>query len=213
MNGYIKSFTLMVLLILIFAYNYPLQSQPGRETLAVLDFNVSSGLSTKEATTLTNVFRSTLFNTQIYDVLERNEMESILKEQVFTLSGACNSAECAVEIGKLLSAEKMVIGDIGKIGEYYSITVRLVSVSTSKIDISFDERYKGDPEGLLDVFKEMASKLAGTYDEGSNIWWYIGGAAVVGAGVAVVLLKAKEEGEEPLNGVVVGAPPSNPLIT
>ena len=49
----------------------------------------------------------------------------------------------------------MVIGDIGKIGETYSITVRLVSVSTSKIEISLDERYKGDPEGLLDILKEM----------------------------------------------------------
>ncbi len=211
MNGNIKSFALMALLLLVFADWYPLQSQQTRETLAVLDFNVTSGLSPKDATTLTNVFRSALFNTQMYDVLERNDMESILKEQAFTLTGACNSAECAIEIGKLLSAEKMVIGDIGKIGEAYSITVRLVSVSTSKIEISLDERYKGDPEGLLDIFKEMASKLAGTYDEGTSIWWYVGGVAIVGAGAAALIMMGGED-QTPSSPAMIGEPPDGPQV-
>ena len=185
-------------------------TQEKKKTIAVLDFNVVSGLSATEAITLTNSFRSELFKTQKYNVLERKEMESILSEQAFTLTGACNSAECAVEVGQLLSAEKIVIGDIGKIGQSYSITIRLVDVSTSKIEQSLGERYKGEPEGLLDIFKVMAQKLAGTYNEGTSIWWYIGGAAIAGAGAAAVLLLKEEPASS--EEQTIGTPPDEPKI-
>ena len=137
-------------------------------------------------------------------------MESILKEQAFTLTGACNSAECAVEIGQLLSAEKMVIGDFGKVGETFSITIRMVNVSTGKLEMSLDERFKGDPEIFLEIIKNMALQLSGTYDEGTSVWWYVGGAAVVGGIAAFVLLCGDDSPGTVEN--TVGSPPGDPDI-
>jgi len=138
-------------------------------------------------------------------------MESILKEQAFSLSGACNSAECAVEIGQLLSAKKMVVGDIGKIGETYSITLRMVDVSTGKIDGSWDDKFLGKVDGLMEVLKKLVKKIAGTYEESSNIWLYIGGAVVVGGTAAAILLGSEGENTE-TPGDGIGNPPGEPEI-
>jgi TolB-like protein len=208
MDNKIKAVFWFMTVIFLITTSY---AQKKKETIAVLDFNVVSGLSPTEAITLTNSFRSELFETQKYDVLERNEMESILSEQAFTMTGACNSAECAVEIGQLLSAQKMVVGDIGKIGQSYSITIRVVNVSSGKIEQSLGERYKGDAEGLLDIFKVMAQKLAGTFNESTSIWWYVGGVAVVGAGAAAAILLTKEETDKP-DEIIIGKPPAEPQV-
>ncbi len=206
-----KSVVILLILSLFIASVSSISAQQKKETIAVLDFNVISGISASAAPTLTNIFRSELINTKVYDVLERSDMESILKEQAFSLSGACNSAECAVEIGQLLSAEKMVVGDIGKIGETYSITLRLVDVSTGKIEGSWDDKFQGKADGLLEVFKTLAKKIAGTYEESSNIWWYVAGAAVVGGAAAAVLLGGENGNtESPEDGI--GNPPSEPEI-
>ena len=58
-------------------------------------------------------------NTGLFTVGERGEMDSILKEQGFQASG-CTDIECAVKIGKLLSANKMLVGEIGKLGTKFS---------------------------------------------------------------------------------------------
>jgi TolB-like protein len=197
-------------LLIIVVLASSLFAQQKKETLAILDFNVVSGISPKESVTLTNIFRSELYKTGRFSVLERNDMESILKEQAFTLTGACNSAECAVEIGQLLSAEKMVIGDIGKVGETFSITIRLVDVSTAKMEMVLEESFKGDPEAFLDIIKVMAQKLAGTYEEGTSVWWYVGGAAVVGGVTAILLLSGEDS--PATTERTVGSPPGDPVI-
>jgi TolB-like protein len=185
-------------------------AQEKKETLAILDFNVVSGISPRESVTLTNIFRSEMFKTGRFDVLERNDMESILKEQAFTLTGACNSAECAIEIGQLLSAEKMVIGDFGKVGETFSITIRMVNVSTGKMEMVLNERFQGDPETFLEIIKKMAQQLSGTYEEETSFWWYVGGAAVVGGIAAIVFLKSDDS--PGTTERIIGSPPGDPAI-
>ena len=165
--------------------------QKKKETAAVLDFKVTEGLSKGESATLTNNFRSALSKTGKYDVLERTAMETLLKEQDMSLTDMCDAAECAVQVGKLLVATKMVVGEVGKIGETYSLTVRIIDVSTGKVDISENQTYKGAPEGLIEVFGILAQKVTGTYKKKSNTLYYIGGAAILG-GAAAVLLGGKK---------------------
>jgi hypothetical protein len=66
-------------------------------------------------------------------VMERSQMEQILKEQGFQQTGACDGTDCAVAIGRLLSIDQMIVGSIGKIGESYTISLRLVNISTGEL--------------------------------------------------------------------------------
>jgi curli biogenesis system outer membrane secretion channel CsgG len=177
-----------------------------KETAAVLDFKAGEGLNKNEANTLTNKFRSALAKTKIYDVLERTEMENVLKEQDMSLTDLCDNAECAVQVGKLLVAKKMVVGEIGKIWQTYSLTVRIIDVSTGKVDVAENQTYKGAVEGLLEVFVVLAQKITGTYKKSSNTMYYIGGVVVLG-GAAAVLLGGKKAGAA---GSIFPNPPGPP---
>lgn len=181
--------------------------QDKKATIAVLDFIASSNvLSTNEMITVSNKFRSDLVNTDKFIVLERGKMEDILKEQNLSLTDICNTSECAVEVGRLLVAEKIVTGNIGKIGSNYSVTVNYIDVSTGKVEKSISEQYRGSYEGLLNITKIIALKLTGLYvEKKSHTWKYIAGSIILcgGAGAAY-LLRGKPKPE------TIGKPPGNP---
>jgi TolB-like protein len=75
-------------------------------------------------------------------------MEEILKEQGFQQSG-CTSSECALEAGQLLNVEQMVTGSISKVGEIYSVEVRLIDVESGKIVAVGVEDIRGGIEDVL----------------------------------------------------------------
>jgi TolB-like protein len=174
-------------------------------TIAILDFNVISGVQKIEAMALTSKFRGSIAKTKKYTVLERNEMENILKEQDVTLTDICNTAECAVEVGKLLAAEKMIAGDIAKVGETYTIQLRLIDVTTSKIEETESQEYKGKPEGLLPIFDILAQKITGTYKKSNTKWYVAGGVAVLGGAAAALLMGKKKASTD-----LFGEPPAHP---
>jgi hypothetical protein len=182
-----------------------------RLTAAVLDFKIISGITAAEVTALTSKFRSSLIQTKKYDVLERGQMESILKEQDFSLSDNCNSAECAVQVGQLLAAEKMITGDIGKIGSTYTVTVRIINVSTSKIEDTQSSEYRGDTDGLIKTFDLLAQKLTGVYRTKTTLWYIMGGTALAGGAAAAVLLLGGG-GSKGAASATVGNPPATPLV-
>jgi len=127
-------------------------------TLAVLDFegrNVSIG----EALTLTDRFRNEIIKTNKYIVVERAAMDEVLKEQGFQQTG-CTSNECAVEVGALLGVQQMIIGSIGKVGDIFTVSVRIIDIQTGKILNMTDYDIRGDiSEMLIRGMREAAINL------------------------------------------------------
>jgi hypothetical protein len=129
------------------------------ENIAVLDLD-PTGISMTEAQFLSDRLRTELFETGVFQVVERQKMNSILKEQGFQNTG-CTSLECAVEIGQLLNVQKMVAGSIGKIEDIYSISLRLINVQTGAIIKTATRDYNGRlSEVLTDVIPAVARDLS-----------------------------------------------------
>lgn len=119
------------------------------------------GVSVSDAVIISDRLRSELIGTGRFRVMERSEMDKVLKEQAFSESGVCDQSECAVEIGKLLSVDRMIVGSVGKIGEMYSMQARLLDVQTGEIVFTAIKDYSGRIEGLLtEAVPELAAKLA-----------------------------------------------------
>jgi TolB-like protein len=132
---------------------------PKKLTVAVTDFD-GKGLAEGEPKTLTDAFRSYLINTGGFRVMERGQMDAILKEQGFQSSGACTDQACMVEMGQLLGVDNIIAGSIGKVGVTFSINVRVVSVQTGEIIKSANRFHKGEIDGLLtEVLPAMANDL------------------------------------------------------
>lgn len=127
------------------------------------------GVSNSDARIIADRLRAEILNTGKVRVLERSEMDKILKEQAFQKSGACDTGECAVEIGRLLSVDRIVVGSLGKLGSLHTITVRLLDVRTGEILFFATEDAEGKLESLLTKsVPALARKLAaGTVDASS----------------------------------------------
>ncbi len=158
MNKYVTAMFVMALCFIATIPSFPQQQK--KKTIAVLEFN-SGDLQKKELNILTNRFRSILVKMQVFDVLERDKMAVILKEQDFTMTDNCNSAECAVQVGQLLGMELMVAGDVGLLGSTYSVDLRLIDVSTGKIIQTETQDYEGKIDGLLGAMTTIANTFAG----------------------------------------------------
>jgi TolB-like protein len=138
------------------------------ETTLTVKLNVAvstldgRGLAEGEASTLTDALSNYLANTSKFRVMERGRMDLILKEQGFQQSGACNDAACIVEMGQLLGVDHMVTGSIGKVGQTFSMNLRVINVATGEIVRSLNRYYKGEIDGILtEILPNVASELAG----------------------------------------------------
>ncbi|MEK7764746.1 MAG: SUMF1/EgtB/PvdO family nonheme iron enzyme [bacterium] len=103
-----------------------------KTTAAVLDFeavNTSAG----DAAVVVSFVRSALVKTRLYSVVERRRMERVLSEQAFQQTG-CTTSECAVKLGKLLNARKVIAGSLSVLGKERYLNIRLVDVETGEIE-------------------------------------------------------------------------------
>ena len=116
---------LLAILLLLFSL---VSAQDFRQTVAVIDFD-ASGISQLEATSLTNRFRTAVGDVGAMRLVERGMMEEVLQEQGFQQTG-CTSEECAVEVGQLLGVQNMIGGSIGRVGETFTLDVRMISVQS-----------------------------------------------------------------------------------
>ena len=162
MSRYIDSGRLAATAVLLLGLSLGLQAGE-KKGVAVLEFRSAGGVDPSEAAILTNRFRGILVNTQKFEVVERDKMRDILNAQDFNISDACNSAECAVQVGQLLGVEQMIAGDIGKIGQTWTIDLRLIDVQTGKIVVTKSEDFKGEIDGLLDIMRNIAISFAGDF--------------------------------------------------
>lgn len=118
----------------------------------------SSRLDTSDLEVLRDALTVELQNSGRVRVMERSQMNAILAEQGFQKTGACDASECAVEVGRILAVDRMVLGSAGKLGETWSVTLRLVNVETGEVAASVRDSRSGSIEVLL---SQSVPKLAG----------------------------------------------------
>jgi hypothetical protein len=135
-------------------------AQPAKLNIAVQEL-AGKGIDASSAGIISDRLRSEFINTGVFRVMERGEMENILKEQGFQKSGACDEASCLVEVGQLLGVERMVAGSIGKVGDFFTISLRMINVATGEILFTVNVDYKGSIEEVISrVTGDAALKLA-----------------------------------------------------
>lgn len=192
-----STFKVSVLFLMLLFNSTSIGEELQKKTLIALNSLLAQGITEHEAVTLTDVLRNELINTGKFQVMERGQMEEILKEQAFQMSGTCDEAACLVEMGQLLGIEQLFAGTIGKVGRAYSINVRIISVQTGKILKSVSHSYSGPIENLLTGEMRTVAKMLIGDETGSakklnkkrRTLFIAGGIGVAGlAGGAVFLI-------------------------
>jgi WD40 repeat protein/TolB-like protein len=126
--------------------------------VAVVDLRTKGNVSPDTASILSDSLRNELIKTGRFNVIDRNNMELIIKEQARQLSDFI-SEESTVEFGKILGVKEILTGSVSKIGKIYSISIKLTSVGTGQIKESAEERCPCAEEDLFLTVGTVAKKL------------------------------------------------------
>jgi len=167
---------------------------------------------------------SELVKTGQVRVLEREQMDRILREQGFQET-SCVQGSCSVEMGRLLSVNSLLTGSLGRIGNTYSLSLRMVDVGTGEVTGSVTKSKSGNIESVLtDLLPSAIHQLVFPADtaaptpvnppptevqsSGSNLGYWIAGGVVLVAGgaTAAYFLLHDDKSSEP-------AAASNPAQT
>jgi PBP1b-binding outer membrane lipoprotein LpoB len=129
-----------------------------KSNVAVLEL-AGESITKSEASTLTMKLSGELMESGRYNIMERSQMNSILLEQGFQQTG-CVSDACMVEMGQLIGVDKLVAGSVGRVGDVWLISLRLIDVQTGMILKSSNHEIKGDISLLLtEGIRKAVAKL------------------------------------------------------
>ena len=151
---------LTVVLAVVLGYVLPSSAVQLERRLAVLRFKanlVQEGV----ADIIADHLRGEFVNRHEYVVVDRMNMETILREQQVQLSD-CTEASCAVVIGQVLNVKWIVIGSLARVEGEYWLTTRLVDVETAQIvhSVFRSKRSLRDMrEQLSGVVKDLSKAL------------------------------------------------------
>ena len=190
-----KVFTGLLIFFLAIA---TVSGQEDKPIITVLDLSTED-VSKSEMGVIINRLSSALFQTDKYTVIDVSQRQQILKEMEFSLSG-CSDESCMLEVGKMLSAESIVVGSLGRIGDRIAVSVKMLETETGKTLSTADETYN-DINELVDGVPLLAAKLAGLKDNTFLIEkaeekpsvkkilaWSSLGTGVISAGVGTYLI-------------------------
>ncbi len=148
-----------------------LNAQAQNMRIAILDLESGSGVDEALAKDTADLIRGDMISLNMFTVLERGQMKEILKEQEFSLTG-CVDTSCAVKIGQLLSANKILIGKISKFGKTYTINIRIVDVEkgvgefAEKITAGSQDEIPNKVTSLVKKLSEKIAEQKPAYDPG-----------------------------------------------
>ncbi len=156
-----KKCIISISLFLVLAISMPLHAKKMR--IAIMNFK-AKGVSRALSENVSELIRGEMINTGRFTVIERAQMNNILKEQGFQRTG-CTDVSCAVEIGKLLSAKKILIGTVMKMGGMIIITARIVDVQSGSGEFSEKQNAKSEKDlyNAVTIFtQKLTDRIEGT---------------------------------------------------
>ena len=181
------------------------------------------GVDSNSVRIIEDALANSLMQTGKLRLLERSQMEAVLREQGFQESGACEGSECAIQVGKLLGIQQAVVASLGLLGRTWVLNARLVNVGTGEILASSQRSLTGEVDhALTNLVPKVAADLTRTNvtttttaipsksepakvesKSSAWLWWTLGGATVVaGAAVAALMLTADDGTSPPAPGPI-----------
>jgi len=148
----IMSRTLFVLLALAFLAQTP---PPVKTSLAIYQIRAKGTADTSLGSAMTSILSSKLTPSPRLRVIEEAMLKTVMERQAMNASDACDDTSCQVEIGKLVQAQKLIAGDLVKLGSKYILSLKLIDVQSGANEFSTEDQC-ACTEDQLDQLVELA---------------------------------------------------------
>ncbi|OGP58848.1 MAG: hypothetical protein A2V67_19220 [Deltaproteobacteria bacterium RBG_13_61_14] len=113
-----------------------LSQEPKKTSVAIYPIKAAGAVDKAVAQALSALLSSELTPSPKLRVIEEAMLKEVMERQAMNISDACDDTVCQVEIGKLVQAQKIVTGDLVKLGAKYILSLRLIDIQTSTTEFS-----------------------------------------------------------------------------
>jgi sulfatase modifying factor 1 len=157
------AFSSLALLLLLFSLSLAVEKRTKAPRdlsnyIAVFDLDVVGKVDKDISRPLTDSVRHAIVKSGTFKVMDRANMDRILKEQAFQMSGTV-AKEKMVEAGQMLGVGKIVIGSIGIVGRTYMISLSLVNIESGETERVEEDTCKCELDELIESVKRASNKL------------------------------------------------------
>jgi len=136
------------------------------EAAIVTDLD-SRSLPTTETAALTETLRADVFKTGYFVLLSKADMQKVIEEQKFSVSEHCSSAECLIEMGRLMAASFAIGGTVEQDVSGIFIELRIVDVRSQRSLATAETHLQTDSplqeEALMKVLRYVGGALLKNY--------------------------------------------------
>lgn len=128
-----------------------------KPVLAVVNLTPQN-VSFEDANIITGFIQEELFFAGQHELIERTQVEEVLKEYQNKQTGICD-LNCAINVGKQLKANQIIMGTVGKLGEYFTVQIKTVDIESDKISNMSSIRAKCQLGELPNYIGELVGKI------------------------------------------------------
>ncbi|OGV42413.1 MAG: hypothetical protein A2X46_11160 [Lentisphaerae bacterium GWF2_57_35] len=126
---------------------------------AIWQLTPQNGVPSDWMALITDKLHAMIVKSGWFRLVTRDDMEKLLAEHNVQMSDACDSTAQAVEYGKILSANQIIIGAVGRLGQTYQVVLKQVNVESGEIEHVGQAEGRGGAEVLLRLVKMAAADL------------------------------------------------------
>ena len=140
-------------------------AQEGRLAVSILDFT-GDDVQDKVLRACYQQLETSLIESNRFVVIEKGQRDELLKEQEIQSSGICDEA-CAVEIGQLLGAEYLMLGEIIGFPDLYQVNIKIINIEKGDVTEKVTNQIKGGMSELLTGMEEASREIVRRIASGS----------------------------------------------
>ena len=122
---------LLHVLIISFIFLVPTiihSAEEEKDRLLVVPLKAKIGIKQEEASLLTDILSVEIIRSNLFTVLNRDDMKAILDEKEFELAMGCGEDNiCLLENVAKLAVNKVIAGSIGMLGKKYIVSIKLIN--------------------------------------------------------------------------------------
>lgn len=136
-----KRLTLLLLSLLLAFGSLEAQNKDKKMKIAVMDFRAGVGVAEGEVQGLSDMLINTLYESGKFSIVERSQIDQVLKEQKFQASEL--TYEQVAKVGRILGVKAVLVGTVNFLAEHknldgsvtgeYNVDVRAVDVESGEV--------------------------------------------------------------------------------
>ena len=131
----------------------------GKTRIAILELKSERGLDQGLVKLLNELLLTEFGRSGEYEVIGGSDLASLLQLEEKKQMMDCDDIGCLSELGGALGVDKLAAANIGKIGSYYLVNVKIINVREAKVERRVSYKVQGIEDKLIRAISASVKEL------------------------------------------------------